>query len=99
MAKKKGPTIIIHGNVKIAPRKTAIEFVAMLGVGFNHSTGLGIDDVSTHEASDYKFVELISYSYHDGHDLIFCHDGDRADGVLYIGHWNDGFVAEPAKDE
>jgi hypothetical protein len=40
----------------------------------------------------YMNVELITLKYTDNWDLMFAYDGNRNDGILYLGHWNDGFV-------
>lgn len=43
--------------------------------------------------SKYDNIELISKGYNNqNQDLIFAYDSDRSYGVLYLGHWNDGFV-------
>ena len=42
--------------------------------------------------SDYLFIELICKDY-VANDLMFAHNGNRSEGVLYMGKWNDGVVA------
>lgn len=44
--------------------------------------------------SNWENIELIARDFTiDNKDLMFAFDNNRRDGVLYIGHWNDG-VAE-----
>jgi hypothetical protein len=42
----------------------------------------------------YQYLELICRDYNGGFDLIFAYNNPnrRKDGILYIGHWNDGVV-------
>lgn len=38
-------------------------------------------------------IELLAKDHNGDLDLMFAYDDDnRADGVLYLGKWNDGFV-------
>jgi hypothetical protein len=43
--------------------------------------------------SKYDNIELICKGYNNqNQDLIYAYDSDRNDGILYLGHWNDGYV-------
>lgn len=45
------------------------------------------------EADNWENVLLLVDKYtEDGLDLIYCYDAQPNDGVLYLGHWNDGVV-------
>lgn len=39
--------------------------------------------------SEYKNVELITRNFGD-YDLMIAYDDDKDNGVLYLGHYNDG---------
>lgn len=42
---------------------------------------------------NFKFIELICKNYKGGnYDLMFAYSEDRALGLLYLGHFNDGIV-------
>lgn len=42
---------------------------------------------------DWRNIELIARGRGGEYDMMFAYnDADRADGFLYLGHWNDGFV-------
>lgn len=43
---------------------------------------------------EYKNIELICVNYSSYRDLMFAYDDDRSEGYLYLGHFNDGIVAE-----
>jgi len=45
------------------------------------------------KVEDFKNAELIckdesSYKL----DIIFCYDDNRFEGILFLGHWNDGII-------
>lgn len=47
--------------------------------------------------SEYDTIELIAKGFDYGSptkglDLMFAHNSDREDGVLFLGHFNDGIV-------
>lgn len=44
------------------------------------------------KAGEHSNIELICKNYFQDYDLIFCYDKERSDGIIYIGHWNDGVV-------
>ena len=77
------------------PSPKPIELKYILAADMEH--GMCTACTACRGASRYKYVELICLNYVEsgpcgGLDLIFCHNGDRSDGVLYAGHWNDGVV-------
>ena len=45
---------------------------------------------------EFAYIELISKSFVDKNDinldLMFAYDGRRSDGMLFLGHFNDGVV-------
>lgn len=41
---------------------------------------------------DYKNVELLVRDWQARGDLIFAYDNDRSAGILYRGHWNNGYI-------
>lgn len=50
--------------------------------------------LSSEILSGFDFIELVSENYlADGRSLMFAYEkGDRVNGTLYIGHFNDGVV-------
>lgn len=89
----KTPKIIIVGEKEESKLKKPIEFIKSL---LSHGT---LDCTHVDKPTDYNYIELIARDYGDlngrSFDLIFCYDkpDERFNGVLYLGHWNDG-VAE-----
>jgi hypothetical protein len=89
----KTPKIIIVGEKRESEPKKPIEFI--MNLLSNGTLEGGFVDKPT----DYNYIELIARNYGDlngnSFDLIFCYDNPngRRDGILYLGHWNDG-VAE-----
>lgn len=61
-----------------------IEFVKMLSVNVSI-------EKSESKPSSWQNIELICKNYGD-YDLMYAYDNDRNDGVLYLGHFNDGVV-------
>lgn len=62
-----------------------IEFVLMLDD--THTTTRALDC-----GKSYDFIELICKGYNE-YDLMFAYStGGRNEGILYLGHWNDGVV-------
>jgi hypothetical protein len=84
--------VTIIGQEFKAPKKyTKIKFLQVLTGNYK------IDDATTGHWSnpaDWDNIELICRNYADGKDLMFCYDSPefRADGVLYIGYFNEGLV-------
>lgn len=51
----------------------------------------GLDAIS--EPKDWQNIELLSASCGSSYyDLLFVYNENRSHGVVYAGHWNDGFV-------
>jgi len=76
---------IVLGEVNIPePKKKPIELVSYID-GKGHRFSANISRWNNYEliAANYKCEKL---------DLIFCYEGDRANGALYLGYWNDGIV-------
>ncbi len=42
--------------------------------------------------SEWDNIEVVSIQYGDDFDLFFCYSQERSNGVLYLGHYNDGIV-------
>jgi hypothetical protein len=53
-----------------------------------------LDDEVLCEPKDFDFIELICKQYtDDGLDVMFAYDkGDRVNGIIFYGHFNDGVV-------
>lgn len=87
----KTPNIIILGEKEESKLKKPIEFIK--GLLSDGTFGRALADKPRY----YNYIELIARNYggSESFDLIFCYDNPSArhDGVLYLGHWNDG-VAE-----
>lgn len=83
-------TIIIGQPEEAKKELKKIEFVSFLGVS-------GLDSPAYHPR-DFDFIELISIAEITrmntySKDLMFAYNnGDRPNGKLYLGHWNDGVV-------
>ena len=65
-----------------------IEFIQYL------DSNLVITDKNmTAKPCDYDYIELITLDYSDKYSLMYAYDvGERADGTLFIGKWNEGIV-------
>jgi hypothetical protein len=37
-------------------------------------------------------IELIAFKYNGVYDLMYAYDDNRNEGLLYLGHFNDGVV-------
>lgn len=78
---------IVLGEQPTEVKKKPIEFLkdfSSEGVLYN----------TMDKPSDWKFIELICINYSKKlGDVMFAHDGDRSNGCLFFGKWNDG-VAE-----
>lgn len=81
---------IVIGDQQASQAKKLIKFELLLDSEVGDSGIVGAASVP----KDYDFVELISKSEsHEFYDLMFAYNGSKlCDGVLYLGHWNDGFV-------
>lgn len=79
--------IILGQEPKEEKKLKPIEFVKFL------SRKLSLEDQPTYGAKDWDNVELICKRYTTKYDLMFVYDdNDRENGILYLGHFNDGVV-------
>ena len=78
---------IVIGEQPTESKKKPIEFVRLICVA-----PIRIDYAKAYP-HNYKNIELISPKCYEGLDVMFAYDNTRSDGVIYLGHWNDG-VAE-----
>ena len=83
--------VIMLGNQTPSKMKR-IEFVNVLNV-MSGNNKFNIMEATT-VPSDFSYVELICRKYHGPYDLMFAYDNPehRGEGILYIGHFNDGVV-------
>lgn len=81
--------LIVLGEETQSKRGKPIEFESYL----DHDLDFGDTPANPNQ---YKYVELICRDYFTGVDIMFAYDtpDDRGCGTLFIGKWNDGFVAE-----
>jgi len=63
-----------------------IEFVKVM-----QSSGIG-KEIAQVKPTQYQNIELITFNYSEGLDLMFAYDNRRDLGALYLGHWNDGYA-------
>lgn len=83
-------TIIIDTSEKLQKTKRKlepIEFHKLLNVKGNI-----VGEEDTMNPSEFFIVELISLNYSDDFDIMFAHNGNRSEGCLFLGKWNDGVV-------
>jgi hypothetical protein len=84
--------IVVGSSVETKPVKS-IEFVNTLS---NVNPNLDSSVLKNTDLSpcDFCYIELICRKYQFGYDLMFAYDNPehRGDGVLFIGHFNDGVV-------
>lgn len=87
--------IIEIGVEKKKPaKKKSIELCVALNNEFEFNKKISVAAC----VDNYDRIELIcrNYSHNalENFDLIFCieKNANRSDGVLYLGHWNDGVV-------
>lgn len=40
----------------------------------------------------YDHIELVRKGNSKFYDIMFAYMNDRSDGILYLGHWNEGVV-------
>lgn len=81
--------VIVLGGNQTPSKLKRIEFVNVL----NFRNKFTIME-ATSRPSDFSYVELICRKYHGPYDLMFAYDDPehRGEGILYIGHFNDGVV-------
>lgn len=71
---------VIKAEIDLEP----IEFTGAL------TSSRSISQSVAEKPRKYQFIEFIC-NYGD-FDVMFAHDGKRDQGVLYLGHFNDGIV-------
>jgi hypothetical protein len=84
---------IILGKPTYADVKRSIEF-------FTHIYVRDVDESLTEQVDKFSqphhwcYIELICKDYAPHLDLMFAYDdaGDRSEGCLMVGRWNDGVV-------
>ena len=83
-------TIVLEEQ-KQAHVKQPIEFLTHIHVSESDEISAEQVDSRPHE---WGFIELICKDYAAGLDLMFAYDdaGDRSEGCLMVGRWNDGVV-------
>ena len=82
------PNIRIIGEETPAPKKLKPIELYKLWAGPDQLRDVGIE-----KPEHYQNIELIArdyFSMHRNYDLIFCYNSNRSEGVIFIGHWNDG---------
>ena len=78
--------VIILGEDAPEQPKKPIKFVYFLNQGHKFDTGVAYPNC-------FANIELICSNYlNKGFDLMFAYDDNRNNGVLYLGHINDGVV-------
>lgn len=84
--------IILGAEEKVAKQKK-IKFLYSLVKDHDGNVALVLEDEDCTKPKDYSFIELIEKKYIDGYDMMFAYDDeDIREGVLYLGHFNDGVV-------
>lgn len=78
---------IIDGEPK-EEKKKPIEFVKCIQPNVG---GISIEEADN-APCEWGYIELISKGDDLPYDTMFAHDGDMSNGVLYLGHFNDGVV-------
>lgn len=84
---------IILGISTSADVKRPIEFLTHIYIHDDVEAATEqVDKLS--QPHEWGFIELICKDYAVGLDLMFAYDdaGDRSEGCLMVGHWNDGVV-------
>jgi hypothetical protein len=78
--------VIIIGEQTKKKELKPIEFILFLHID------KGVCEASKN-AKSFKNIELICREYtNQGLDLMFAYNNDRNEGILYLGHFNDGVV-------
>ena len=62
-----------------------IEFVKALTAQFTENRNVK-------PPSFYENVELIASDCYAGLDVMFAYQANREEGLIYFGHWNDGYA-------
>jgi len=77
--------VIILGQEPEKKELKPIEFVKYLDYHLEFNSNCS-------KPQRFKNIELICRNYFKGYDLMFAFGEDRNQGVLYLGHFNDGIV-------
>ena len=77
--------VIILGQEPEKKELKPIEFVKYLDYHFKF-------DSNCSKPQRFKNIELICRNYFKGYDLMFAFGEDRNQGILYLGHFNDGII-------
>jgi hypothetical protein len=78
--------VIILGEQPESKELKPIEFLSYIDENFNFISNCSKPDA-------WKNIELIRRGYSiEGLDLMYAYDDDREQGLLYLGHFNDGIV-------
>ena len=78
-----------HGQPEQEKKGKPIEFVRRLIDSIDESRVEDTDDTP----DNYENIELVSKSNsRHNYDLIFAYNDNRSLGIIFLGHWNDGFV-------
>lgn len=77
--------VIILGEATPEQAKKPIEFKKWI------TSNLAINNTA-HKPKEYANIELICRNYTPDLDLMFAYDGERSNGLLFLGHFNDGIV-------
>ena len=82
---------IVLGEQPDSSYKKPIEFISQIRVIDNEVVEV---DKASSEPRQWKYIELICKGYSLKLDLLFAYNnvGDRGEGLLIIGRWNDGVV-------
>lgn len=87
--------IVLGKDTSIQPAKKPIEFVKQLNSGINTGDS---DKIQKNfiEPAYFNYIELICprRARYEEYDIMFAYDdvNHREEGILYLGHWNDGVV-------
>jgi hypothetical protein len=78
--------VIILGEQPESKELKPIEFVKSLNMDNDFIKAVSIPDL-------HDNIELICRNYnHENQDLMFAYNEHRNEGILYLGHFNDGIV-------
>ena len=85
---QKKTKVTIIGSNEASTQLKPIEFTSYW------AGGADIGRAAANAASDWNYIDLICRNYTFNEDLMFAYDdpNHRGNGVLYIGHFNDGVV-------
>ena len=82
---------IVLGQPEQEKKGKPIEFVLRLVDAIKESDA--IVELAKISPCSFKNLELVSKSNSEyNYDLIFAYNDSRSTGLIFLGHWNDGFV-------